>query len=457
VVALFIFLMPGFIVTHARAQGSPAASLPAFPGAEGFGSTTPGGRGGRIVEVTNLADHGRGSFRACAEAAGPRICVFRTGGTIVVTHQVVITHPDLTIAGQTAPGGGVTIRSSPKYGGPTLRVTSHDIVIRGLRIRTGASKARSPQRRSISLEDGAHDIVIDHCSLSWATDEIVTIIDGVRDVTVEWSIISEALSHSTHSKGEHSKAMLISGKRFNSRSKTTRISVHHNLFAHNRDRNPRNSSFGIVDVVNNVIYDWGTKATQVDDNSGTPTLNVVGNFYEQGTTRLPTFERYGVTANEASGGKVGVYVQGNLGPTRIRASDPERDIVAPVNRGSIVSHRYSAPAVSTSTAAEAFDDVLAHAGARTPRLDPVDRRVIAGVQERTGHIIDDPAQVGGWPAVARGRPPADSDHDGMPDAWEIDHDLDRTHDDSGADRDRDGYTNIEEYLDSLLASDAPRS
>jgi pectate lyase len=457
----FVFLLvvtgPTLMVTQDVAPGAPSSSLPAFPGAEGFGSTTPGGRGGRVLEVTTLANAGRGSFRACAEAEGPRICVFRTGGTIVVSRPIVIAHPDLTIAGQTAPGGGITIRSSPRYGDPTVKVVTHDVVIRGLRIRTGASMAPSPQRRSLSLERGAHDIVVDHCSLSWATDEIVTMIDGTHDVTVQWSIIAEGLSHSTHTKGEHSKAMLISGKRFHSPRGTTRISVHHDLFAHNRDRNPRNSSFGLVDVVNNVVYDWGTKATQVDDNSGRPTLNVVGNFYKSGPDKLPPFERYGVTANEASGGKVGVYVRGNLGPTRARAAEPERDIVAPVNRGSIVSRRYDAPVVGTSTAGAAFKDVLAGAGVRVPTLDPVDRRIIADVKRRTGHIIDDPSQVGGWPALATGTPPQDSDHDGMPDTWETAHGLDPTRPDGAADRDDDGYTNLEEYLNSLLVPSADPS
>jgi pectate lyase len=447
---VLVALTPSLVAMQQRAGGSPGVSLPAFPGAEGFGSTTPGGRGGRVFEVTNLADAGAGSFRECAEAAEPRICVFRTGGTIVVRHQVVIAHPFLTVAGQTAPGGGITIRSSPRYGAPTLRIISHDVVIRGLRVRTGASKARSPERRSLDLERGAHDVVIDHCSLSWATDEIVTMIDGAHDVTVEWSIISEALSHSSHPDGEHSKAMLISGKRFNSRLQTTRISVHHNLFAHNRDRNPRNSSFGLVDLVNNVVYDWQAKATQADDHSGRPTLNVVGNIYRLGATRVQSFEKYGVTANQSSGRKIGIYVRGNLGPTRPRASEPQSDIVTPANRDLVVAHRYPAAAVTTVTATEAYHDVLAHAGARTPRLDRVDRRVITDVKQRTGHIIDDPAEVGGWPALAAGTPPEDSDHDGMPDKWEIDRHLDPALDDGTADRDGDGYTNIEEYLNSLV-------
>jgi pectate lyase len=449
-VAVIIGSLPGFTAMSPSARASSSDALPAFPGAQGFGSTTPGGRGGRIIEVTNLADAGPGSFRACVEADEPRICVFRTGGTIVVKRQVAIIDPYVTIAGQSAPGGGIAIRSSPRYGGPTLRVMTHDVVIRGLRIRSGASTARSPQRRSLSLERGAHDIVIDHCSLSWATDEIVTIIDGVHNVTIQWSIIAEALSHSTHTKGEHSKALLISGKQFNSTAETERISVHHNLFAHNRDRNPRNSSRGLVDVVNNVVYDWGTKATQIDDNSGRPTLNVVGNSYEPGREQLPEFERYAVSAHEAWSGKVGIYVHGNLGPTRTRASDPERDIVTPSSDGALVARRYPAAPVSTSSAREARADVLARAGARAPSLDAVDRRIVADVKQRTGRIIDDPAQVGGWPKLAAGTPQRDADDDGMPDAWETDHGLDPARADGAGDRDGDGYTNVEEYLDGLL-------
>jgi pectate lyase len=453
-VALLVVCVPGFAVPPSPARAVPASSLPAFPGAEGFGSTTPGGRGGVVMEVTNLHDAGTGSFRACAEATGPRICVFRIGGTVVVRSEIEIAHPYLTVAGQTAPGGGISVRSSPTYRDPTLKITTHDVILRGVRVRTGASTAKSPQRRSLSMENGAHDIIVDHCSFSWATDEIVTIIDGAHDITIQWSIIAEGLAHSTHTKGEHSKAMLISGKRFRSRLETARISVHHNLFAHNADRNPRNAGDGLVDLVNNVVYDWRKKATQVDDHSGSPTLNAVGNYYLKGPTHVAKFENYVLTASRTGGRRVGIYVYGNLGPTRTRAGEPQENVVPPAERGTIVRHRYPAPTVSTTSARRAYDDVLMHAGARVPMLDPVDRQVINDVEHRTGHIIDDPSEVGGWPYVAAGVAPADGDHDGMPDQWEHDHHLALNVDDS-AERDRDGYTNIEEYLNGLLTAVTP--
>lgn len=419
----------------------------AFPGAEGFGATTPGGRGGKVYEVTNLNDTGTGSLRACAEASGPRICVFRIGGMITLSQQINIKNPNITIAGQTAPGGGITLKTAQEYLKATLKIVTHDVVIRGIRFRPGPSSVISTERRAVDVEDGAHHIIFDHCSLSWATDETLTIIDGVRDMTVQWSIISEALSHSTHGEGEHSKAILISGKKYNSTLETANVTFHHNIMAHNNDRNPRNTSYGLVDIVNNVVYNWGIMGSEVNSSNASPVVNVVGNFYKKGAD---ISQHYELTGDATSGLPVGIFVKGNIGPHRTDDTQPETNIIRPADRIWVVPNRYTAPTVTTTSAFTAYDQVLAKAGVRVPFFDPVDNRIVNDIRNSTGRIIDDPSQVGGWPILAAGTAPTDSDHDGMPDTWETARGLNPNSDDSAGDRDHDGYTNIEEYINSLM-------
>src|ERR1043165_1574698 len=159
-----------YLANPSATRPSPG-SVVAFPGAEGFGAHSLGGRGGKVIEVTNLNDSGPGSLRECATAQGPRICVFRTGGTITTQSEIVVRNPFLTIAGQTAPGGGITLRASQNYTGETLVVSTHDVVIRDIRFRAGASAVPNSVRRSLTLNNGGYNIILDHDSLSWATDQ----------------------------------------------------------------------------------------------------------------------------------------------------------------------------------------------------------------------------------------------------------------------------------------------
>jgi pectate lyase len=419
----------------------------AFPTAEGFGASSLGGRGGYVCEVTNLNNSGRGSFRACAEASGRRIVVFRTGGTITVRDDITVENPYLTVAGQTAPGGGITLRASARYTNGPIAIKTHDVVIRHIRFRPGPSRRPSPVRRGISLEGTVYRVVLDHVSVSWATDENVTLIDGVRDVTVQWSIISEGLQESSHADGAHSMGMLISYKQYDSRSTTQDISVHHNLFAHNNDRNPRSSSAGLVDAVNNVVYDYGVRGVNVSDSSGVIVpQNVVGNYFKAG----PSTEDYahGVDVSDMGAGAA-LFVDGNVEAHRSGNIQAESYVVHPADRQYIVTTRHPAPGVTTTSASQAYDDVLAGAGARVPVLDPVDRRIINEVKNGTGRIIDDPSEVGGWPNLAPGTPPPDSDHDGMPDDWELSHRLDPNDPSDGPALARNGYTHVENYLNEL--------
>ncbi len=179
---------------------TPPASgqLPAFPGAEGFGSTTPGGRGGQIYTVTNLNPDGPGSLREACQASGPRIVVFAVGGTISLDDVILIDDPYITIAGQTAPGGGITLRNSDAHDFSPMIITSHDVVLRYIRLRPGPSVEKTTGVDSLGIVGGAHDIVVDHCSLSWSVDETLQLWgdatwNGPSAITIQWCIVSEAL------------------------------------------------------------------------------------------------------------------------------------------------------------------------------------------------------------------------------------------------------------------------
>lgn len=420
--------------------------LPAFPGAEGFGANAMGGRGGTVMKVTSLNDSGPGTLRECVDFVGPRICVFTIGGTITLQSELEIDSPYITIAGQTAAGDGITIRNDPGNVDPSIEIQTHNVIIRGIRVRTGPSTALATDRRGISIEKGAHSVIIDHSSISWATDENVTMIDGVRDITIQWSIISEALSNSTHAEGEHSKGMLISGKNYTNNIQTGNISVHHNLFAHNFDRNPRNAGWEVADVVNNVMYNYGNKAAQATDSQTQVPMNIIKNYFIEGVdSNSPEVQ---VSDGEGVGARL--YVEGNIGPNRPNDSDPEENIVHVDDRVYIVPIRFTAPSVSETSALQAYNDVLDKAGVIVPVRDSVDQRVISDVRNLTGNIIDDPSEVGGWPNLSQGVVPTDTDNDGMPDDWELARGLDININDSASDRDGDGYTNIEEYINGLF-------
>lgn len=410
-----------------------AGALPAFPGAEGFGADTVGGRGGKVLEVTNLNDSGPGSLRAACEQKGPRVVVFRVGGVIRLRRSLEIAEPFLTIAGQTAPGGGILIRDAGIY------VRTHDVVIRHLRVRVGPSEAESSGALDGILikargPDAVFNVVVDHCSFSWAVDENGDLYGPVRDVTLQWCIFAEGLRRSTHEKGSHSMGLLL--------GKNISRTVHHCLLAHNNSRNPRIGG-GILDFVNNTIYNWGSAACWPSES---PSVNFVGNYYKPGpSTKLQRAQIVGTDVGR-------IYVEGNITPHRPNDAVSEWAIVD--GRISERLHRarsrFDSPSVTTQPALRAYRLVLAQAGATRPKRDAVDRRIIHEVMTRGGRIIDDPAEVGGYPETAEGDAPPDRDHDGMPDAWELAHGLDP---DDASDGSRanpaTGYTNLEDYLNEL--------
>jgi hypothetical protein len=286
-------------------------------------------------------------------------------------------------------------------------------------------------------------VVIDHCSISWAVDENISLYDDAHHVTFSWNIISEGLSNSTHEEGEHSKGAHLSGE------KTHRISFHHNLLAHNNDRNPQPTNPGVADIRNNVIYNYGENAALTSNSHGRTHFNFVGNYYKPGPDSDREEFELDVYGKESVGWEF--FVRGNIGPHRTSDSQPQRRTVDPAGRRFIVSQAFRVPRTRTSSAAKAYAEVLRDAGARVQHRDAVDRRVVGDVQNGTGHIIDTPDQVGGWPVLPATAPPPDGDRDGMPDAWEQARGLDPGRDDSTRDRNGDGYTNVEEYLAWLVA------
>jgi pectate lyase len=482
--AVTVFPSPALITPTFALPTSVSAAAPvvAFPGAEGFGAQSLGGRGGTVIEVTNLNDSGLGSLRACVEAQGPRICVFRVGGTITTQSEIIAANPYLTIAGQTAPGGGITLRASQNYHEEPFIISTHDVIVRFVRFRAGASAIPNSSRRSMTVNFGAYNVILDHCSFSWATDQPLLLIDGVHNVTIQWSIISEGLAHSTHfedgSFEEHSTGLSVSGKNYNSTAQTGNITIHHNLFAHNGGRNPQNAGYGLEDVVNNVIYNWRRQAFTTQDLQADVPTNIVNNYFKAGVDSTG----YEIQAHHNNRSMMGprIYVSGNIGPNRPDDRQSNISIVKPGDRDFLVESPFPAPPVTTTTAQQAYEDVLANAGSRIPNLDAVDKRIIEEVKSGGGRIIDcvsaneltnpidcamrvylspfdyakyginDPLDEMGWPVLAAGTPPQDSDHDGMPDNWETPRGLNPNTDDSAQDRDGDGYTNIEEYLNELV-------
>lgn len=434
-----------FFNTHILAQN--IGKLPAFPGAEGFGKYTKGGRGGKVIFVDNLNDSGSGSLRAALEASEPRTVIFRTSGTISLKSSIQIEHPYITIAGQTAPGDGIAIKIDGSFDGPAIKIRADEVIIRHLRIRPGLGNPGSntdSNGDAISITKGSN-IIIDRCSMSWAVDEILSGWYSPSNITVQWSIISEGLSNSVHPKGEHSKGALF-GK------SSSRVTFYQNLFAHNVNRNPRitgdDSFHSQYQIVNNVIYNWKNSAMSIDPSKngtvdGRINLNVIGNFFKAGSnsdTKQPPIQLKDGTK---------AYVKGNIGPHRPDNSMNDWSIVD--GSDSFQAHEpFNMPNLPTVSATKAYDEVLAKVGATKPQRDAVDRRVVNEVKNGTGRIIDHPSDVGGWPKLAQGRILKDNDNDGMPNYWEREHGLNPNNSsDNNGDADRNGYTNLEEFLNQI--------
>lgn len=416
-----------------------AKDIPAFPGAEGFGAQTPGGRGGKVIPVLNLNDSGAGSLRDACQTEGPRIVVFRVAGIIDLKSSIKVIQPYLTLAAQTAPGDGVCLR------GFDLDIRTHDVVVRYLRSRPGDVSGKEVD--AIDVGSGSYNVVIDHCSATWAVDENLSPSGSISNVTVQWCLIAEGLNHSVHHKGAHGYGSLVRA--------VGGLSLHHNLWAHNNGRNPRlgdnysHPPYPTFDVRNNVIYNYGAICSGMTGDY--LSVNYVANYIRPGPNS--NRQRGAIMFTDTADANYYVadnVVEGNEDATQDNARLFDRKEFKGKRLVTRAPEPFSAPKVRTTSAAAALAEVLEDVGATRPVRDAVDQRIIRSVRERTGTIIDSPKQVGGWPEYRPASAPADSDGDGMPDPWERTHDLNPNDpSDANADRDGDGYTNIEEFLNDV--------
>ncbi len=416
-----------------------AAQL-AFPGAEGCGKYTTGGRGGKVLIVTNLNDSGPGSFREAVEAEGPRTVVFSVAGTIALQSPLRVRNGDLTIAGQTAPCGGICIKNY------NVRLYADNIIIRYMRFRLGDEARQQDDALSCIRQK---NILVDHCSFSWSTDECLSIYD-TENLTVQWCIISESLNKSVHEKGEHGYGGIWGGNH---------ATFHHNLFAHHSSRNPRfcgsryhhHPEWEVVDFRNNVIFNWGHNSAYGGEQGH---YNMVNNYYKAGPATSQKVSNRIVNPLSPYGK---FYVAGNYieNYPKISADNWAGGVHCPDKDSARSEQAFPMRVeVPTKPAQAVFDDVLEHAGAVLHR-DVLDTRIVREV--RSGKptfgdgIIDTQATVGGWPNLQTGTSPQDLDSDGMPDTWEKARGLDPDRDDSALKTLEAGYTNLEVYLNELVS------
>ncbi len=453
-----------------------AVNIPAFPGAEGGGAAAIGGRSGTVIEVTNLNDSGTGSLRAALTASGPRIVVFRVAGIINLQTPIRITNPYVTVAGQTAPGGGITLKGADLTEYFMIGIRTHDIVIRYIRFRYGYSDLNPPGSQRGKIFDtigGVYNVIFDHCSFSWAADENMTLWTmndtEYERFTVQYSISSEGLAG--HAAG------YIAGAQYRSTAdKITDIDVHHSFFAHNQNRNPL-MKIKSAQVINNIVYNWEWYGSGWE---GGATVDFIGNVYKAGASTPAQPEIFWLPNLDGPTGNPSIYVEGNKGPTNPNGTGDNWAMVCECEGGtwscygdhpSTSYRRYSPLQVAypiTIYNANELEGILLNNvgashrlneyGASVPNRDSVDTRVINNYINGTGDLIASEDEVGGFPIIDSGTPYEDSDHDGMPNMWELMYGLDPyDNSDASGDPDGDGYTNIEEFLNETVPGAAPGS
>jgi hypothetical protein len=391
-------------------MSSAAHAAPAFEGALGWAASTPGGRGGRVLKVTTLAPEGAGSLREALEAEGPRVIEFAVGGVIDLARKSLrFREPFVTIAGETAPAPGITIIR----GG--FGVSTHDVVMRHIRVRPGADGAAKKSGWEVDglSTSAAHNVIVDHCSFSWATDENLSAsgprFDGGEDVnawrqhtsrqiTFSNNIVAECLSDSSHAKGEHSKGTLI-------HDNATQVLIVRSLYAHNLERNQLFKGGAHAVSVNNLIYDPGTRCMHYALNEEewvgrrweVGQLALVGNVVKGGASTRPDLPFLIVEGQ----GDLDLYARDNRAAYADGRPMPELGIIS--NRNPKVRRLERAPLwpvglpVLPTSAVEAA--VLKNAGARPWDRDAVDRRIVDQVRHGTGRVIDSEADVGGYASL----------------------------------------------------------
>jgi len=450
-----------------QAQQSPTAIQGiAFPGAEGFGKYTTGGRGGKVYIVTNLNDKGPGSFREAAEAKDKRIIVFALSGTIHLETKLAI-KGDVTIAGQSAPGGGICLADQ------SVGIGGDNIIIRYMRFRMGDKYQRGGMVDGNGGDDAfggtrRKNIIIDHCSMSWSTDEVFSIYAG-DSTTLQWNLISEPLNYSYHFETgdkdyeHHGYGGIWGGKH---------LSAHHNLFAHCNNRNPRfdgirNAKEENVDYRNNVIYNWGGNNIYAGEGGN---YNLINNYFKYGPTTNPNAKYRIVSPGKWENpvipyGKY--YVNGNyVDGAPDMTKDNSLGVIMGNNgtaedkKNTLINEPHPAIAINMQSAKDAYEQVLLKVGASF-RRDTLDDRIIKNVKDRTGRMIDvqggyphgTPYEMtlNAWPALRSEAAHADNDKDGMSDEWEKKNGLNPSDpSDASGYKFSKNFTNIEIYLNGWL-------
>ncbi|MDB6152695.1 MAG: uncharacterized protein JWL90_1148 [Chthoniobacteraceae bacterium] len=435
--------------------------LPAFPGAQGFGAETIGGRGGRVIEVTNLNDSGAGSFREACLATGARIIVFRVGGTITLNSRLSMTSTNsfVTIAGQTAPGGGVQIK-----GADVILNGTHDVVIRHMRFRPSDSSSTDANNRNAltlygdSSTNKCYNVLVDHCSINWGAGDNAAMWDYVENVTWERCIF-EGVSHNYSTATQIPSYALLAGTAVGNGSHLKNVTVHHSYLVNSAQRNPLLASDGPHHLINNVIYNWQSFGTNIQNNGAGTAVNLIGNFYKRGPAS--DANRYAIGMDHVLNPNGFVYVSDNIGPFRPTSAYNDWAIIG---SGYDTTKYWTTPAAATLrrttpwpaspipvtvvSSSQVVAQVLNDVGATLPSRDSVDLQLVNNYSAGTGAIKLATAETAAWwPALAAGTAPVDTDHDGMPDSWETQNGLNPKDATDGArDADGDGYSNVEEFL-----------
>ena len=409
-------LLSSALLMGALAVASRADALPVLPGAAGFGMDTAAGRGGTVYRVTNLNTSGAGSLKACIDGTGPRVCVFETSGAIKLSSDLIIRNDFITIAGQTAPSPGIMLR------GAALKITASNVLVQHLRVRVGDDSVGPDfdNRDALKIEGTttrpARNIVIDHCSFSWAVDETVSLWGVYDNVTLSDNIFAEALNESLHPDYDgvgvipHGYGVILGSSRDSS------VTMVRNLFGHTVERNPLSRASQLV-FVNNVVYNRSKRDLDLQSDGTTPTLNTaLRNTFIRGPSytgdQSPIYVRTGGSLGLGQGSRV--YQSGNI------TVDYARELVT-LTAGSTISGLLSLDGYPTWNGGLqiintgnnlAVDTVLARAGARPADRDTADKRVVSNVRNRNGQIINCVASngttrcaknAGGWPSVAVNR------------------------------------------------------
>jgi pectate lyase len=443
-------------------------NIPAFPEAEGAGTYTKGGRGGRVIEVINLNDSGVGSFRAACEASGARIVVFRVSGTIELTNRIVISDPYITIAGQTAPDGGITLSGVKSTKHLMIIWETHDVVVRYIRFRKGYNASTPSQDGTCSaIMQNSYNIVFDHCSYSWTQDENIQVWNSgntppPREITFSNNLVYEPLK-------AHAVSILTGGTNADN---MINIDFHHNLVANSSHRNPLIKSKS-VRWINNIVYNWGYYATQ---GGGGVQMDVINNIYKSGPLNNNSrheVQIYPTASSTTSTGTPTLYIVGNKGPQNPdHSSDNWKMTWEIASENALESsgkalpntYRRNTPMPASNTGKAIIPEpmnnletnILKNVGASyrldengnwLENRDDADLRILAEYSTNKGFIPETENAVGGFPILKKGTAYTDTDKDGMPNAWETKYGFNPNNaSDGNEDSDKDGYTNIEEFL-----------